>query len=91
MGGADWVTAWREYRFTRDGRVLRGSGAGARSEIGDGSVVASTVAPSRRGRYHIDGLTLHLTYDDGSTEQRILITDPRKPTAIWLDGVGFVQ
>lgn len=91
IGGTDAVTAWRAYTFTRDGRILRGSGAGAQSANGDGSVVATSVAPNQRGRYRIDGLTLHITYDDGSVEQRVLITDPKKPTAIWIDGVGYVQ
>lgn len=91
VGGTDSVTVWRDYRFSRDGRVVRGGGAGSRAEGGNSSVVTSNIAPNRRGRYQIDGLALNITYDDGSSERRILITDPQKPTVIWLDGVGYTQ
>jgi hypothetical protein len=91
VGGTDSVTAWRDYRFTRDGRVVRGGGAGSRAEGGNSSVVTSNIAPNRRGRYQIDGLGLNITYDDGSSERRILITDPKEPSVIWLDGVGYTQ
>lgn len=91
IGGTEAVAAWREYRFSRDGRVVRGGGAGAQSEAAGGSVVTSNVAPNRRGRYRVEGLVLVITYDDGSSERRILITDPGQPKAIWLDGVGYVR
>jgi hypothetical protein len=33
-----------------------------------------------------------IAYDDGSTEQRVVITDPGDPkAAIWLDGTGYVR
>jgi hypothetical protein len=92
IGGTDSVTAWRRYRFSKEGRIERDGGAGGRAEFGDASVVTRSVAPNRRGRYRIDGLTLHIMYDDGSSESRILIADPTDPTgAIWLDGVGYTQ
>jgi hypothetical protein len=91
VGGTDSVTAWNEYRFSRDGRVVRGGGVGSRAEGGNSSVVTSNIAPNRRGRYQIDGLGLNITYDDGSTERRILITDPKESTVIWLDGVGYTH
>jgi hypothetical protein len=92
IGGTDSVTAWRQYHFSKDGRIEREGGAGGRAEFGDASVVTKSVAPNRRGRYRIDGLTLHITYDDGSSESRILIADPADPKgAIWLDGVGYAQ
>ncbi|MCC6988755.1 MAG: hypothetical protein IT181_07140 [Acidobacteria bacterium] len=92
VGGTDAVTAWNEFRFSPDGRVIRGGGAGSRSEFGTTSTATSSVAPNRRGAYRIDGLLLRITYDDGSTEQHILITDPKDPKgAIWLDGEGYVQ
>lgn len=65
---------------------MRGKGAGGRA----GAVVTSSVAPNQRGRYRVEGLTLYITYDDGSSERRILITDPKNPkSAIWLNGVGY--
>lgn len=92
VGGTDAVTAFNEYRFHPDGRVERGGGVGGRSEFGGTSTVTRGVAPNRRGAYRIEGLQLRITYDDGSTEQRLLITDPKDPKgAIWLDGHRYVQ
>jgi hypothetical protein len=54
--------------------------------------VVTAVGPERRGRYRVDGLTLHVTYDDGSTEDRVLIIDPSNSKgAVWLDGVGYAR
>ncbi|BAY66173.1 hypothetical protein NIES22_62860 [Calothrix brevissima NIES-22] len=88
IGGSDSVVAWQQYRFFPDGRVLRGQGAGASNE----SVATNSVAPNQRGTYRVQGLTLYITYDDKSSERRILITDPQDPkSVIWLDGVSYVQ
>ncbi|BAZ53947.1 hypothetical protein NIES4103_66310 [Nostoc sp. NIES-4103] len=91
IGGNDAIAAWKEYRFFSDGRVVRGQGAGGR--VGDdASVAISNVAPNQRGRYRIEGLMVYINYDDGSSEHRILIADPKDPkTAIWLDGVGYAR
>jgi hypothetical protein len=92
IGGSQSVTAWQDYNFSPDGRVVRGGGTGGRAESGNSSVTTSSAAPNQRGRYRIEGLTLHITYDDGSSERRILITDPKNPkSAIWLDGIGYVR
>jgi hypothetical protein len=92
MGGTQMVAAWSEYRFTTSGQVVRGNGASGSGEEADVSVVANNIAPNRRGHYRIDGLMLRITYDDGSSENRILITDPKDPkSAIWLDGVGYAR
>lgn len=91
IGGSEAVTAWSDYRFSTDGQVERGGGAGARAQAGSASVVTRSAAPNQRGRYRVDGLLLHIDYDDGSREQRILIADPKPPIkAIWLDGTGYV-
>ncbi len=88
IGGTQSVAAWRVYAFTPDGRVVRDNGAGG----GSADVAVSSVAPSQRGRYRTDGLVLHITYDDGSRESRILITNPNDPkSAIWLDGTGYTR
>lgn len=90
IGGTDAVTAWREYRFWRDGRVVRGGGSGGQAAAGNASVVTSSVAPNQRGRYRVEGLRLQITYDDGSVESYVLIADPTDPkTGIWLDGEAF--
>lgn len=92
VGGTQEGVAWNEYRFWSDGRVVRGGGAGGRAEAGDASVATSSVASNRRGHYRVEGLTLRITYDDGSVESRLLITDPSDPKpAIWLDGVGYAR
>jgi hypothetical protein len=86
IGGSASVAAWSIYTFSSEGRVIRGRGAGS----SNAGVVTSSVAPSQRGRYQIDGLTLRMTYDDGSTEERLIIANPKDPkTAIWLDGSGY--
>ncbi|PSB04380.1 hypothetical protein [Merismopedia glauca] len=91
IGGNDTISAWKEYRFWPDGRVVRGQGAGG--QVGDdASVAISNVASNQRGHYRVEGLTLYINYDDGSSEHRILIADPKDPkTAIWLDGVGYAR
>jgi len=91
-GGAQSVAAYTQYRFERDGRVRRDSGAGATASAGDTSVATAATAAGRTGRYRIDGLTLHIRYDDGTEERRVLILDPTPPVkALWLDGVGYVR
>jgi hypothetical protein len=92
VGGSASVAAWRAYTFSSDGRIMRGNGAGSSASSGGSSVVTSSVAPNQRGRYEIDGLVLRINYDDGSTENRIIITDPKDPkSVIWLDGTSYVR
>lgn len=92
VGGTQTVAAWRDYRFFPDGTVSREGGAGGRAESGNTSVVTGGRAAGRAGRYRIDGLLLTITYDDGSSERRVVITDPSDPkSAIWLDGNGYVR
>jgi hypothetical protein len=39
----------------------------------------------------MDGLLLHIDYDDGTREQRVLITDPEQPGGtLWLDGAAYI-
>jgi hypothetical protein len=90
VGGGSSVAAWQVYEFSRDGRVSRGGGAGGRAEASGDSTTASARAPTRSGRYRIDGLTLNIQYADGSTERRLIVADPKDPkTALWLDGTGY--
>jgi hypothetical protein len=89
QGGTQQVTAYNLYQFYSDGRVVRASGAGARTEEA-GTLTTQNQAADHVGQYRIDGLTLTITYGDRSTERRILITNPRdSKSAIWLDGVGY--
>jgi hypothetical protein len=92
IGGGASVAAWRNYTFFSDGRVMRDGGAGSSVSGSGSSVVTSSAAPNQRGRYQVDGLVLRINYDDGSTENRIIITNPKDPKgAIWLDGKGYVK
>lgn len=92
VGGTATVAAWNEYRFTPDGRVTRGGGAGARAEAGGGSVATRSQAAGRQGSYRIEGVMLTIRYGDGSQETRLIVTDPKDPGgAIWLDGQGYAQ
>lgn len=92
IGGNQLVAAWQDYRFSADGRVVRGNGAGGSAESGGTAIATSSTAPNQRGRYRVEGLTLYITYEDGSSERRILITDPKDPkSVIWLDGVSYVR
>lgn len=91
VGGASSVTVSREYAFTADGRVVRGGFASASAREGNGSVVTGSVAPNSRGHYTIEGVTLRIRYDDGSQEQRIIVTDPSDPSVIWLDGESYTH
>jgi hypothetical protein len=88
IGGDASVVAWNQYTFTPDGRVVRGGGAGA----SNATVATGSVQPNQRGQYRVEGLMLNITYDDGSRESRMLITDPADAKgAIWLDGTGYAQ
>ena len=92
VGGAQSVAAWTQYRFEADGRVVRGNGAGAKASAGDASVATAGKAAGKTGRYRIEGLALHIRYDDGTEERRVLILDPKPPVkALWLDGLGYVR
>jgi hypothetical protein len=91
VGGASSIAVSREYSFTADGRVVRGGFASASTREGNASVVTTSAPPGSRGRYTIEGVTLRIRYDDGSQEQRIIVTDPNDPTVIWLDGEGYTH
>jgi hypothetical protein len=92
IGGDQSVTVVSTYLFAPDGRVVRDMTVGSTGSSGDISVVTRSASPDKRGRYAIDGITLRIRYDDGSEEQRILVTDPADPkSAIWLNGDSYVR
>jgi hypothetical protein len=91
-GGTQSASSVSEYRFWRDGTVLRGGTAGAAASTASSSTAVSSAQPDARGKYRIDGLVLSIAYDNGEKESHILVADPSDPkTAIWLDGRGYVQ
>ena len=93
LGGGQAVIAWSDYRFRPDGSVQRDGGAGASSMDSGVAVTTSSRAAGKSGRYHIEGLTLVIEYDDGSSERRVIIADPRDggKGTMWLDGKGYVR
>jgi hypothetical protein len=92
VGGNQSVVVVDDYRFGADGSVTRSGAFGSQAAAGDTSVVTSGRKGERRGRYRVDGLTLRIDYEDGGSEQRILIADPKDPTGtIWLDGEPYLQ
>jgi len=92
VGGQQSVTVVDEYRFSPDGSVARSGAVGSTAQAGNTSVVTRGGPGTRTGRYRMDGLLLRIDYDDGSREQRVLITDPDKPNgALWLDGESYVE
>lgn len=92
VGGQQSVTVVDEYRFSPDGRVARSGAVGSTAQAGDTRVATRGGPGERSGRYRMDGLLLHIDYDDGSREQRVLITDPAKPGGVlWLDGESYVE
>jgi hypothetical protein len=91
LGGGDAVAVYSTYEFTPDGKVTRGGGASATSETSQSRTVATSIADNQRGTYSIQGVTLTLRYADGTSEAMILVTDPKEPKTIWLDGYGYVK
>lgn len=90
-GGSDFIAAWSTFDFLPDGRVVKGGGAGGYSAFQQASSAFSTVAPDKRGRYRINGLMLEITYDNKASEQFLIVSDPKDPSVIWLDGTGYTR
>ncbi len=90
-GGSDFFAAWSTFDFLPDGRVVKGGGAGGYSAFQQASSAFSSVAPERRGRYRIEGLILNIAYDNKSNEQFLIVSDPKDPSVIWLDGTSYTS
>lgn len=90
-GGSDFFAVWSTFDFLPDGRVIKGGGAGGYSAFQQASSAFSSVAPERRGRYRIEGLMLNVTYDNKANEQFLIVSDPKDPSVIWLDGTGYTS
>ena len=71
--------------------MVKGGGAGGYSAFQQASSAFSSVAPERRGRYRINGLMLEVTYDNKTGEQFLIVSDPKDPSVIWLDGSSYTQ
>ncbi|RYZ13806.1 MAG: hypothetical protein EON61_05965 [Alphaproteobacteria bacterium] len=91
LGGSDFVAAWSIFDFLPDGRVVKGGGAGGYSAFQQASTAFSGVAPERRGRYRVEGLMLNIAYDNKASEQFLIVSDPKDPSVIWLDGRSYTS
>lgn len=91
LGGSDFIAAWSTFDFLPDGRVVKGGGAGGYSAFQQASTAFSSVAPERRGRYRIEGLMLNIAYDNKASEQFLIVSDPKDPSVIWLDGRSYTS
>lgn len=91
FGGTSGVFAQTSYAFLSGGRLIREGVASASAEAGDTRTVTGSQSGGRGGRYSVSGFTIDVRYDDGGRESMILMTHPRDPDIIWLDGVSYVR
>ncbi|HWI86312.1 MAG TPA: hypothetical protein VNT42_08335 [Sphingomonas sp.] len=91
LGGTSAVFAQTSYTFLPGGRLTREGVASASSEAGDTRTVTGSSSGARGGRYTMSGFTIEVRYDDGRRETMVLMTHPRDPNIIWLDGTSYVR
>ncbi len=66
--------------------------AGGELQVARAKGFARGTSTGQRGTCRIDRRVPHITWDDGTTAQHILITDPDDPKgAIWIDGQGYAR
>jgi len=91
LGGTSAVFAQTSYTFLPGGRLTREGVASASSEAGETRTVTGSRSGARSGRYSIRGFTIDVQYGDGQREQMVLMTHPRDPNIIWLDGTSYTR
>jgi len=95
VGGSDAVFVERSYTFQPGGRVTLGGFSSASSSFEGGGSRSSTVTNARRpaktGRYTVSGLTMTIAYDDGGSDQVLLMTYPTDPDIIWINGEAYTK
>jgi hypothetical protein len=87
VGGNVAIAAWSTLAFHRDGTFSGGGGAGASAP----GVATSSRSAERGGTYAVAGYRLTLRYGDGTTVERMIVTDAKDPSVIWLDGAGYTS
>jgi hypothetical protein len=90
MGGTSAVFTQTTFRFLPGGRLVREGLASSTSEASGASTVTGSKG-ERAGRYTIDGLTLTIAYDDGSSDSAILMTHPKDKDIIWINGIAYTR
>ena len=91
LGGTSAVFAQTSYIFQPGGRLTREGMASASAEAGETRTVTGSRSGARGGRYSVNGFTIDVHYDDGQREQMVLMTHPRDPNIIWLDGTSYTR
>lgn len=95
VGGTTGIFLQSSYEFLPGGRVVREGTASASTEAsGGGSTTRTTTASNsgrRPGRYAVQGLNLHITYDDGARETLTYMSHPKDPGIIWLNGTSYTR
>lgn len=81
LGGDVMIAAWKSFRFSPDGRVESGGGAGGYN--GGGGTGVSVATSSRRapqqGRYTLNGYRLTIEFGDGRRESMWFYCYPPSP------------
>lgn len=90
LGGASAVFTQTTYRFLPGGRLVREGLASSTSEVPGASTVAGSKG-ERAGRYTIEGLTLKIDYDDGTSDSAVLMTHPKDKDIIWINGIAYTR
>lgn len=81
------VNPTNSYHFLEDGTFFVVDPAA--SEIEASEMV--NVDPTTHGRYHIEGFTLELLFDDGHVEEKTIVADQTDDSLIWIDGDAFID
>lgn len=81
LGGSTIVAAWNNYRFSPDGTVTNGRGAGGSSP----GVAVSSKKADQQARYKVDKYAIDFDYADGRRERKWFFVFPDSTDVI---GVG---
>ncbi len=73
----------------KDGRFLWGTQFQGYSEVVVSSVLISA-NPTKKGRYSINGYSIRFDYDDGKSETVSLLTFPKEPNFLIINGQAFL-
>ncbi len=73
----------------KDGRFLWGTQFQGYSEVVVASVLSSA-KPTQKGRYSVNGYSIRFDYDDGKSETVSLLTFPKEPDFLIINGQDFL-
>ena len=89
---------WRNLRFHRDGRFTTHNFSSHTVTVNEGipdraqTIAGGHGSKKDGGTYLIDGYRLTLRFDDGTVQQRTIVSDPKPKIGImWLDGDVYTR